>query len=201
MCRRPGTVRRHSSRSIPRKPNNFGFRARTSGRNFENQVRSPPQFALDSPQTHCFRFPGANFRAEFLKNQVRSPPQFALDSPQTHCFRFPGANFRAGFLKNLVGSSQIFVKSPLFDEKMGTHRGRDMPRRVPIFSSGFIKKTIYRSFSLDLPGDREFPGFSTQSVQLHSEGCESPHDLRPPHIPRPTSSESPAQCPPRCLVH
>ena len=174
---RPG--RRHSSRSIPRKPIVFGFRARTSGLDFWKSQPDGHQSSRSIP---------------------RKPNKFGFRARTSGRKKWESRPGRRDNTTRSFGSSQIFVKNSLFDKKV-TRRGRGMPRRVPIFSSRFIKKTIYRSFSLDLPGDREFPRFSTQSVQLHSEGCESPHDLRPPHILRPTSSEYPAQCPPRCLVH
>ena len=99
----------------------FGFRARTSGREFQGwrpggrhgsrssprfrfsganlgpgipgvEARRPTRFALDSPLTLCFRFPGANSGPGISGLEARRPERFALDSPRTLYFRFSGAN-------------------------------------------------------------------------------------------------------------
>ena len=59
-------------------------------------ARRPAWFALGSPLTLWFRFPGANLGPGFSRLAARRPAWFALDSPLALCFRFPGANLGPG---------------------------------------------------------------------------------------------------------
>ena len=44
----------------------------------------PARFALDSPQSHCFPFSGANHHPEIQLQPTRTPEKFALASLQSH---------------------------------------------------------------------------------------------------------------------
>ena len=57
---------------------------------------SKARFALPSPLTLYFRFPGANLGPGISGFEARRPAWFALTFPQALCFRFPGANRRPG---------------------------------------------------------------------------------------------------------
>ena len=73
-------------------------------------ARRPAWFALDSPQTLCFRFPGANLGPGVSGLEARRPAWFALDSPQALCFRFPGANLGPGV-------SRLETRRPTFPRR------------------------------------------------------------------------------------
>lgn len=44
----------------------------------------PARFALDSPQSHCFPFSGANHHPEIQLQPTRTPEKFALAPLQSH---------------------------------------------------------------------------------------------------------------------
>ena len=109
----------------------FGFRARTSGREFQGWR---PAGRHGSRSTPRFRFPGANSEPGISGLEARRPAWFALVSPVSVSGReFRAGNFRVG------GPAAGMVRA-----------------RFPGF--GFRARTSGREFQGWRPGDRLFPG-------------------------------------------
>ena len=130
------------------------------------EARRPAWFALDSPLTLCFRFPGANSGPGISGLEARRPERFALDSPRTLYFRFSGANLgpeisgleaRRPAWFALV--SPVSVSGREFragNFRVGGPAAGMVRARLPGF--GFRARTSGREFQGWRPGDRLFPG-------------------------------------------
>ena len=137
----------------------FGFRARTSGREFRSWSPGGRHGSLSSPR---FRFPGANLGPGVSRLEARRPTRFALDSP----FSVSGREPRAGSFK-VGGPAAGTVRarlpaSPLFsvfgrepraeDFGVGGPAAAMVRARLPAF--GFRARTSGRGFRGWRPGGR-----------------------------------------------